>query len=458
MAHATDKRTEAAPAPPDPMALLRSKSYVVILVVCAVLGVPIAMISYLFLQLVDRLQTWVYTDLPNGLGFHGEPTWWPLLPLLVAGVVVGLVVRYVPGRGGHSPADGFKTGGAPFTPVEMVGVAIAAIAGIGLGAVIGPEGPLIALGAGLAAASVRVIRRGTPQQAVAVIAASGSFAAISTLLGSPLIGAFLLMETAGLGGPMLGVILLPGLLAAGIGTLIFVGMNSLTGFGPVSLSIPNLPPFLRPDSAEFGWALVVGVAAAVVGTAIRWLALTIRPHVERRSLVLTPVAGLIVAALAIGYAEATDKSSADVLFSGQSGLGPLLLNAAQYSSGALLLLLVCKGVAYSVCLSAFRGGPVFPALFVGATGGILLSHLPGLPLVAGAAMGIGAMSVVMLRLPLTSVLLATLLLQSDGLAVIPLVIVAVVVAHVLAAHLAVSPPMARLGIDAPPATAHAGGG
>ena len=407
MAHATDKRTEAAPAPPDPMALLRSKSYVVILVVCAVLGVPIAMISYLFLQLVDRLQTWVYTDLPNGLGFHGEPTWWPLLPLLVAGVVVGLVVRYVPGRGGHSPADGFKTGGAPFTPVEMVGVAIAAI---------------------------------------------------STLLGSPLIGAFLLMETAGLGGPMLGVILLPGLLAAGIGTLIFVGMNSLTGFGPVSLSIPNLPPFLRPDSAEFGWALVVGVAAAVVGTAIRWLALTIRPHVERRSLVLTPVAGLIVAALAIGYAEATDKSSADVLFSGQSGLGPLLLNAAQYSSGALLLLLVCKGVAYSVCLSAFRGGPVFPALFVGATGGILLSHLPGLPLVAGAAMGIGAMSVVILRLPLTSVLLATLLLQSDGLAVIPLVIVAVVVAHVLAAHLAVSPPMARLGIDAPPATAHAGGG
>ena len=51
--------------------------------------------------------------------------------------------------------------------------------------------------------------------------------------------------------------------------------------------------------------------------------------------------------------------------------------------------------------------------FLGAVGGATLSHLPGLPLVYGAAMGIGAMCAVMLRLPLTSVLLATLLLASD---------------------------------------------
>jgi hypothetical protein len=32
-------------------------------------------------------------------------------------------------------------------------------------------------------------------------------------------------------------------------------------------------------------------------------------------------------------------------------------------------------------------------MFLGAAGGITLSHLPGLPLVPGVAMGIGAMSV-----------------------------------------------------------------
>jgi hypothetical protein len=63
-------------------------------------------------------------------------------------------------------------------------------------------------------------------------------------------------------------------------------------------------------------------------------------------------------------------------------------------------------------------------------------------MVAGAAMGIGAMSVTMLRLPITSVMLATLLLLADGLAVMPLVIVAVVVAHVVTARLTPAGPAA----------------
>ena len=54
-------------------------------------------------------------------------------------------------------------------------------------------------------------------------------------------------------------------------------------------------------------------------------------------------------------------------------------------------------------------------------------------------MGIGAMAAVMLRLPLTSVLLATLLLGSDGLKVMPLVIVAVAVAYVVSARLTPAP-------------------
>src|ERR1019366_7377989 len=86
-----------------------------------------------------------------------------------------------------------------------------------------------------------------------------------------------------------------------------------------------------------------------------------------------------------------------------------------------------------------RGGPVFPSMFLGAAAGIAMSHLPGLPLVPGAAMGIGAMCAVMLRLPMTSVLLATLLLGSDGLAVMPEVIVAVAVAYVASAWLTATP-------------------
>ncbi len=441
----------AAP-PTNPLAPLRSRGYLVLLVMAALIGAPISAAAWGFLALTSHLQGWVFTALPKALGFSGEPSWWPLLPLVVAGLLVAATIAYLPGRGGRSPADGFAAGEGPPIPRELPGILLAALATLSLGPVLGPEAPLIALGAGLGAWSVRLARRDVPPRVPAMLAAAGSFAAISALLGSPLLGAFLLMEASGLGGAMLELVLLPGLLAAGIGSLVFIGLDNLTGLGTFSLAIPHLPHLGPPTGAEFGYALVIGLAAAVLGAAIRWLGLALRPHVERRLLLLTPVAGVVVAVLAIIFAEVTGKGSDQVLFSGENALGPLITHGAAWSVGALLMLLVCKGLAYGVSLSSFRGGPTFPAMFLGAAGGMALSHLPGLPLVAAAAMGIGAMSAVMLRLPLTSVLLATLLLASDGLQVMPLAIVSVVVAYVAAARL--GPPPAPAG---PPAPAAPGG-
>jgi H+/Cl- antiporter ClcA len=425
--------------PSDPVALLRSRSYVALLVLAAIIGIPISAAAYFFLALVSKMQVWVFTDLPKAVGFGSEPLWWPLLPLLLAGVLVGLTLRYLPGKGGHSPADGFKMGEGPPSPIDLPGIVLAAFTTLSLGVVLGPEAPVIAIGGGLGVLAVRLVRRDTPPRTQTVVAAAGSFAAVSTLLGTPLTGAFLLMEASGLGGPMLGLVLVPGLLAAGVGSLIFIGLDNLTGLGTFSLAIPHLPHVGHPTGAEFLWAVAIGVIAVPLGSAIRWLGLFLRPHVERRLLLATPVVALAIAGLAITYAAATGKASSDVLFSGQSALGPLITHSASYTAGALLLLLACKGLAYGASLSSFRGGPTFPAMFLGAAGGIALSHLPGLPLVDGVAMGIGAMTVVMLRLPLTSVLLATLLLASDGLAVMPLVIVAVVVAYVASARLAPTP-------------------
>jgi len=432
--------------PADPVALLRSRAYVQLLVVAAILGVPVSAAAYGFLALVNYLQKEIYTHLPHGLGFTTEPVWWPLPVLAVGGVLAALAIRYLPGRGGPSPAGGFKMHGPP-APEQLPGVIFAALATLVFGAVLGPEMPLILIGGGLVLVFLRAARRQIPDQGRAVLASSGSFASISTLLGNPLLGAFLLMEAAGLGGPMLGLVLLPGLLAAGIGTLIFVGLDSWTGLGTFSLAIPGLPHFSHPNIGEFGWALVIGIAAALVGTGIRWLGRLLHPYAERWTLLAVPLAGLVVAALAVLYAEGTGKASSDVLFSGQSALPGLIQHASSYTVGALLLLMVCKGLAYGVSLSSFRGGPIFPAMFVGAAGGIAMSHLPGLPVVAGVAMGIGAMSAVMLTLPLTSVLLPSLLLLSDGLAVMPLVIVAVVVAYVAAARIAPAP----AGKDSPAA-------
>ncbi len=427
-----------APAAASPIELLKERSYVAVLIFGAVLGIPVATVAYLFLKLVAEAQQFLFTTLPADLGFQGEPVWWPLPLLGLSGLLVALTIRHLPGTAGHEPAEGFKPAGA-VRPIDLPGIVIAAFATLGLGVVLGPEAPLIAIGSGLGVLAIHLVKKDAPTQAVLVVGAAASFAAISTLLGSPLAGAFLLMEASGVGGPMLGVLLVPGLLAAGIGSLIFLGLDGLTGFGTFSLAIPDIPSFTTPTISEFLWAIGIGLAAALVGGGIRRMALTLQPIVARRRTVLTPLAGLAIGVLAVVFAEGSGRSSSEVLFSGQSALPSLIENAADWTVGALVLLIVCKGLAYGAALSAFRGGPTFPGMFIGAAGGIALSHLPGLPMIAGAAMGMGAMLVVMLGLPLTSVLLTAIFLPADALALTPLVIVAVVVAYVASARLGPAP-------------------
>jgi chloride channel protein, CIC family len=415
--------------------MIKSRGYVVLLVFGSIVGVPVAVVAYFFLKLVAAGQQYFFTTLPGGLGFHGAPAWWPVPMLALSGLLVALTLRYLPGTGGHHPAEGFKAGGI-VAARDLPGIILAALATLVLGAVLGPEAPLILIGGGFAVLVVRLVKRDAPQQAIMVIGAAGSFAALSTLLISPLAGAFLLLEAAGIGGGLVSVVLAPGLLAAGVGALIFVGLDQITGFGTFSLAVAHLPAATTPTGGEFAWAIGIGLAAAVVGTAIRRLAFQLQPIVERRKVALTPVVGLAIGGLAAIFGAVTGRDSSDVLFSGQSAMAPLIQQAATWSVGALVLLIICKSLAYGLSLSSFRGGPTFPGMFIGAAAGIALSHLPGLPLIDGVGLGIGAMTVVMLGgLPLTAVLLTLLFLQSDAVDLISVVIVAVVVAWVVSARL-----------------------
>jgi H+/Cl- antiporter ClcA len=426
------------PALADPLKLLKSRSYLFLLLLGALVGVPVAAVAYFFLEAVAKVQTEIFNDLPGSLGFHGAPLWWPLPWLVLSGILVSLTIRYLPGTSGHEPSEGFQAGG-PVAPIDLFGIVLAAFATLSLGVVLGPEAPLIAIGSGLGVLAVHLVKRDAPAMAAVVIGGAGSFAAIATLLGSPLVGAFLLMEAIGFGGATMEMVLLPGLLAAGVGSLIFVGLNHLTGFGSFSLTISDIPHVGSPTGAEFLWAIGIGLVAAVVATNIFRVARLVRSLVAPRRLLLTPVVGLAVGGLAIAFQAGTGRSSSYVLFSGQSALPTLVQQAAGWTVGAVLLLVLCKAAAYAISLGSFRGGPIFPAMFIGAAGGIALSHLPGLPMIAGVAMGVGAMTAGALKLPFVGVLLPSLLFISDAVALMPVVIVAVVVAYVAAVWISPSP-------------------
>jgi len=97
---------------------------------------------------------------------------------------------------------------------------------------------------------------------------------------------------------------------------------------------------------------------------------------------------------------------------------------------------VFKGIAYSLSLGSFRGGPTFPALFLGAAAGLIAAHLPGFPIQTAVAVGMGAGVVAVLRLPLSAVVLATVLTSPAGSNVEPLIIVGVIVAYIVSLLLA----------------------
>ena len=370
-----------------------------------------------------------------------------------------MAIKLLPGDGGHIPAKGLAAGG-PASPRVLPGVILAGLATVGFGLVLGPEGPLIALGAGVAVLLIGLSGRDLPPQSLMVIAAAGSFTALAFIFASPLIAAVILIEATGLGGPRLRVVLIPGLLAAGIGTLVSIGLGSFTGLSNAAYALGpvDLPAVGHLKLGEFGWTIAFAIAVAVVTFGVmRGGMLTYGFVSRRRLIVLLPIVALLVAGLAIAFTQASGKSIDYVLFDGQAQLPGLVAQAGAWSIGTVVLLLVCKGIAYSLSLGSFRGGPTFPAIFLGAAAGILASHLPGFPEGAAVAVGIGASVVGVLRLPLASVLLATLLTTKAGGAVEPLIVVGVVVAYVVTLTLSRAMPLATPS-GAQSATADSRGG
>ncbi|HEX5191850.1 MAG TPA: chloride channel protein [Solirubrobacteraceae bacterium] len=426
--------------------MMTSRRFVVLLVVVAIVGIIVSLVAWCFLEGIYQLDRELYVHLPSALGYdHGPPLWWPLPVLGLAGVVVALAITRLPGDGGHLPAKGLAIGGGTPRPINLPGVIVAGLVTVGSGVVLGPEAPLIALGSGVAVLTVSLARRTTPPQVVTVVAAAGGFAALSFIFDSPLIAAVLLIEATAIGGARQALILVPGLLAAGVGTLVSIGMGSFTGLSSSSyaLSALQLPHFGHPDIAQFGWTIALAAAIAVAARIVMLGGLGTHRIVSRRLMMLVPAAGLVVAGLAIAFHGATGHSVDEALFSGQDALGGLVAHAGTWSLSALALLIAFKGVAYGVSLGSFRGGPTFPALFLGAAGGILAAHLPGFSLTPAVAVGMGAATAAVLRLPLSAAILATFLTVSAGTGDEPLIIVGVVTAYLVTVALQRAPGQGR---------------
>ena len=408
----------------------QATAYVRTLVFAALLGVPVAFAAVLFQTAIHDVIHLVWDVIPEELGWS-EPAWWyvVLVPGL-AGLLVAGAVR-LPGHGGHSPLEGL--GADPIPTIALASILPAALATLGLGLVLGPEAPLIALGLGLGALAVRLIRlEGTEAQ---LLSLAGAFAAVAALFGGPLIAAFLLFEVTAASGKIaaqqIGRALLPGFVAAGTGAVVFTGVAGWDGLHQTNLALPSLPPYETLRLTDLAWCLLMAVVIAVVIVGIRHFAHGIAAQSTLSPAALLVVAGLAVGTLAVAFRAIADRPVDLVLFSGQAELPDVV---AEGSAGVLILLVATKGLAYGLSLGAgFRGGPVFPAIAIGVAAGMFAADiLPGLDTTPAVAAGIAAGTTAVLRVPFTAVLLVSLLMGASAFDVAPIAVLAAAVAWLIA--------------------------
>ena len=251
-------------------------------------------------------------------------------------------------------------------------------------------------------------------------------AAIGAVFGNPFVTAFMILEFVALGA-MPAITMLPLFVALGSGFLTQVGIGAWDGFGVHPLSVPDLPSYDAITVPDLLIGLLAALAAAVIAAIARELAERC-DHVTRRNSTLMPFAGAsIVVGLVAVAVLVFDLDPAMILFSGQGESMSTLIGES--SIGIVVAIIAIKGVAYAVSLgSGFRGGPIFPATFLGVGVGVLFSLLfAGDSVSPLAAVGIAATATVMTRLPFTSGMLAVLLIGGAGMDIAPFAIIGAVV-------------------------------
>jgi len=381
------------------------------------LGIPVALASVAYLWLIHEVQHILFDALPNELGIGGLPWWYLLAVLTIGGAATGLAVTRLRGNGGHRPLAGLG-GGEPITPDALLGVLAAAVASLGFGAVLGPEAPLLAMGTALGLAVARLGKFSKSE--LSVVAAAGAFGALSALLGGPLIAAILVLELAVIASrPLIAIV--PGLFSAGIGYLVFAETNQWAG-----APVPSFSLGLTPVDEVQLIDLVIGVLGVLVIAILIRAVLAAARSIESRAMKLakpvltTAAAGLAVAVVAVAFRALTGENVDLVLFSGQESAGTVLTDGTQWGVAVLLAVVGAKSLAYALSLGGgFRGGLIFPAIFLGSALAALLEDLPGgASAPALATIAIAASVAAILRLPFTAAAMAVLLVGSSPAAMV----------------------------------------
>jgi chloride channel protein, CIC family len=365
----------------------------VFLVLTLLIGALTSMMAVAFILLTERFGSRLYPA--------GGATWHRMLFPVAGSLSMGyLLFRYFPearGSGVVQTKAALYAREGRITARNMLGKFFCTSATLASGIPLGPEGPTVYVGAGIASVLGRNLGL-RPEKVKALIPVAAA-AAIAAAFNTPLAAVlFALEEVVGeLHAPVLGSVVLA----------------SATSWGVLRLLLGNNPLFKVPEYElvnywEFVIYAVLGVAGGFLSVAFSKLLLGMKEKwflkLPRKTLWYQPVVGGIVVGIMGLFVP-------QVLGVGYNHVGAVLNGGMALR--LMVLLLALKLVAVTVSYASGNAGGIFaPSLFLGAMlGGAIgtVGHhfLPGYVATPGAyaLVGMGTAFAGIVRAPMTSVVM-----------------------------------------------------
>lgn len=343
----------------------RARTMLLLSLPAVAIGIASSLILIVVMKIASALQNLLWQRLPGTLGIAQDSPLWIIGVLTLTGIAVGLVIRFSQGHAGPDPACEPLIG-APVPPSVLPGLIVALILGLAGGVSLGPEHPIMTVNIALAVAiGARLLPR-VNRMEWTILASAGT---IGALFGTPVAAALIFSQT--LNGssevPLWDRLFAP-LMAAAAGAL----TTGLFFHPHFSLPIAHYGQMEMTDILSGAIVAAIAIAAGMVAV---WCLprLHAMMHQMKNPVLVLGIGGFILGILGVIGGPVS-------LFKGLDEMQQMVANQA-FSTSDYFLLAVIKLTALVVAAaSGFRGGRIFPAVFVGVALGLMLhEHVPAVP-------------------------------------------------------------------------------
>ncbi|EIQ2186971.1 ion channel protein [Escherichia coli] len=343
----------------------RARTMLLLSLPAVAIGIASSLILIVVMKIASVLQNLLWQRLPGTLGIAQDSPLWIIGVLTLTGIAVGLVIRFSQGHAGPDPACEPLIG-APVPPSALPGLIVALILGLAGGVSLGPEHPIMTVNIALAVAiGARLLPR-INRMEWTILASAGT---IGALFGTPVAAALIFSQT--LNGssevPLWDRLFAP-LMAAAAGAL----TTGLFFHPHFSLPIAHYGQMEMTDILSGAIVAAIAIAAGMVAV---WCLprLHAMMHQMKNPVLVLGIGGFILGILGVIGGPVS-------LFKGLDEMQQMVANQAFSTSDYFLLAVIKLAALVVAAASGFRGGRIFPAVFVGVALGLMLhEHVPAVP-------------------------------------------------------------------------------